>query len=150
MISTFPSPVISAIAGGSLQINGRSPYYTPYGPLYPIVNDELPIDNAINQPLNPELSMYVYDYQHDSMSITFMTNASSSWDVLGSPQIGGNGTYIQATTVFDDYSTKYWWSVNCTDGIHWTNKTFILNTEPEPIRNVSDEPEPKIELEDNV
>ena len=40
-----------------------------------------------------------------------------------------NNTIIRQTNSnFSDYETKYWWSVNLTDGVNWFNKTYHFTT----------------------
>jgi hypothetical protein len=106
-------------------------------PQAPIVTDEFPYDNMLSVGLNPMLSINVSDLQGDNLEIKFMTNASESWSLIGTMQSGGNDTYTQSTTVFDEYNTDYWWSVNVSDsGGHWTNETYVFTTEMVPIVNL--------------
>ena len=37
---------------------------------------------------------------------------------------GGAVIIYQTNSNFSSYSTKYYWSLNLTDGIHWTNVTY--------------------------
>ncbi|HDO19540.1 MAG TPA: DUF2341 domain-containing protein, partial [Thermoplasmatales archaeon] len=121
----------SFVSVGHEAFNSKAPYLT----------DPSPVDGALFENLNPTLSIYASDLQGDQMSIIFMTNESGSWQPIGSTHNGYNDTYTQSTTVFDEYDTRYWWSVNCTDGIYWSNKTFSFTTEPDlPI--LSDESPP--------
>jgi hypothetical protein len=62
------------------------------------------------------------------MDVYFRTNASGSWSDIDSNLSIPNGTYSQEYT-FNDYGRKYWWSVNCSDGIYWTNQTYCFTTE---------------------
>ncbi|RKX40932.1 MAG: hypothetical protein DRP23_01915, partial [Thermotogae bacterium] len=122
---------VSFVSIGHEAFNSKAPYLT----------DPSPVDGALFENLNPTLSIYASDLQGDQMSIIFMTNESGSWQPIGSTHNGYNDTYTQSTTVFDEYDTRYWWSVNCTDGIYWSNKTFSFTTEPDlPI--LSDESPP--------
>jgi len=44
-----------------------------------------------------------------------------------------NGTfYGNDTSWVDGYNTKYWWSINATDGSIWTNSTYSFTTENNP------------------
>ena len=97
-------------------MRGRSPYYTPYGPLIPIVKNEAPTNRSSNQQTNPTLSVYVYDYQNDSMNISFRTNASTGvWHTIKSYVNKYYGTYTASTTAMNASATTYWWSVIVTD-----------------------------------
>jgi hypothetical protein len=62
------------------------------------------------------------------MNIYFRTNASGIWNDIGSNSSVYDGTYSQISSNMDDYATKYWWSVNCTDEIGWTNQTYYFTT----------------------
>jgi len=96
---------------------------------YPVLSSVYPGNNSVGIPLNPTLSVFVEDQQSDELSVSFMTNKSGSWQQIGSTQTGYNNTYIQSTTMFNTFNTKYWWSVNSSDDAgHWTNKTFCFTT----------------------
>ena len=92
----------------------------------PYVINEIPQHQSGNVGLNPILSVQIYDTQN--MDITFRTNASGSWQDIGSNLSVGNGTYSQITNNIDSYDSVYWWSVNVTDGEYWTNNTYWFIT----------------------
>jgi hypothetical protein len=64
------------------------------------------------------------------MNITWKTNASGSWAVIGTNTSIGNNTYHCATTgLMDSYNTHYYWRVEVNDGHgHWNNKTYSFTT----------------------
>ena len=64
------------------------------------------------------------------MDVFFRTNASGSWETIGSNLSVTNGTYTQRNTSMDSLYTKYYWSVNATDigSGNWTNQTFSFTT----------------------
>jgi hypothetical protein len=78
------------------------------------------------------LSITVNDRDNDSMNITFLTNASGSWSMIGTNNSQQNGTYTQSYS-FDEYETCYWWRVTCFDDKGWTNETYSLTTREAPI-----------------
>ncbi|MFE3846247.1 DUF2341 domain-containing protein, partial [Thermoplasmatota archaeon] len=96
----------------------------------PILSNSVPINGAVNQPVNPVLSIDVVDPQGDLENVSFRTNASGSWSLIGfnasSPL--ANGTYSQIPSNMDTYDKMYWWSVNATDGINWANMTYYFTT----------------------
>jgi len=130
-VAPAPVPRVSSQFMFNSQHRGRSPYYTPYGPLSPVVKNEMPFDGAMSQALNPTLSVYIYSYQDNLMDITFRTNASTEvWHDIKSEFNVQDGTYTAITTDMDSSGTTYWWSVNTTDigtGM-WTNKTYSFTT----------------------
>jgi len=94
--------------------------------------DERPSNGAIGVGLNPVLSIQMYNAQEKQMTFSFRTNSSGSWQDLGT-YAGGNGAYSQPTAVMNQYHSTYWWSVNATDGTHWTNTTYHFATQSIPL-----------------
>jgi len=97
-------------------------------PVAPSLSSPVPSDGATGQSLNPRLSIIVNDTNTDAMDITFRTNATGSWGDIGSNNSVYNGTYAQTNSSMDGSNTKYWWSVNVTDGSFWTNQTYSFTT----------------------
>jgi hypothetical protein len=75
----------------------------------PFISDHYPLDGQTTLVYNPTLSVTVMDPNGMDMDVSFYTNASGSWQQVGSTQHGGNGTYNQATTTLNQYSTTYYW-----------------------------------------
>ncbi|HWR26850.1 MAG TPA: DUF2341 domain-containing protein, partial [Candidatus Thermoplasmatota archaeon] len=98
----------------------------------PVITSSTPVDGTSFVKLNPTLAITINDPDGDTMNISFKTNATGSWSVIGSNLSIGNGTYQQTPTTMNSYHTKYYWSVNVNDGPKWTNKTYWFKTEPEP------------------
>jgi hypothetical protein len=95
------------------------------------LKDEFPRRNSVNQPLNPTLSIDVYNYQGESMTVTFSTNATGTWQVIGT-YTGGNGIYSHPTTNMNSPNMTYWWSANVTDGYTWNKVTYKFTTTETP------------------
>ena len=101
----------------------------------PVVSNEIPHDGATGITLNPTLSITVHDYQGDTMEIAFWTNDTGSWQQIGTTQTGGNGTYTQATTMFNTYDTLFSWKIEVTDPSGsgtTTRETYQFRTQVEP------------------
>ena len=79
-----PAPTPRALSQFNFysQHRGRSPYYTEFGPLAPVVQNEYPVDNSFGQVLNPLLSVYVFDYQGGFVNVSFRTNASAGLSLI--------------------------------------------------------------------
>ena len=92
-----------------------------------------PANDADNQDLNPQLSIYAFDYDDatQDMNVSFYTNESGSWVLIGYNASSSNGTYRQTPTNFDEWGTRYYWSVNITDSINWDNETYFFDTDPD-------------------
>ncbi|MFA5101701.1 MAG: DUF2341 domain-containing protein, partial [Candidatus Thermoplasmatota archaeon] len=111
------------------QHRGRAPYYVAYGPLEPLALNEYPPHEETNVPNNPELSVYIYDYQHDLMTIAFETNTSGSWRAIRTYANVHEGTYTAATTGMTAPNKKYWWRITIIDATGDTTvKTFQFKT----------------------
>lgn len=95
----------------------------------PVQSGEVPADSSTNIPLLPSLYVLCTDVDNDSMNATWYSNSSGSWLPFGSNSSFSNNTNIsQTNSNFSAYSTTYWWSVNITDGISWTNETYSFTT----------------------
>jgi hypothetical protein len=94
----------------------------------PTFSNSYPANGATDVELTPTLRTTVNDPEGDTMNITFRTNATGTWGDIGSNNSVYNGTYYQTNSSMNSYSTKYWWSVNCTDGNSWTNETYYFTT----------------------
>ena len=75
-----------------------------------------------------ELSKNEIDFDLDNLNVSFYTNATGQWNVIGLNKNATNFNYNQSNSFFDSYSTKYWWSVNCTDYYDWINSTYQFRT----------------------
>lgn len=98
----------------------------------PTQSNPSPSNGATGQDLNPRLSITVNDENTDSMDVTFRTNATGYWGDIGSNNSVYNGTYSQINDSMNSGNTKYWWSVNVTDGIDWINETYHFTTTASP------------------
>jgi hypothetical protein len=118
-----PSPRALSQFNFYSQLRGRAPYYVPYGPLKPLAMNENPTNGQTNIPNNPQLSVYIYDYQQDLMTITFETNASTGvWHTLKTYSNIHDGTYTASTTGMNVPLKMYWWRITVTDS---TGKSTI-------------------------
>jgi len=107
--------------------------------IIPEVYNETPENASANQIINPLLSITISDLDNDPMNITFWTNATGTWNIIGYNYSSSNGAYQQNTSCFNNYLTLYWWSANCTDGQVWDNKTYRFTTKANQEPVVSDE-----------
>jgi hypothetical protein len=94
----------------------------------PILITEIPTNGTIGQLLNPKLSITVDHPLNKTMNLTFRTNATGTWFTIGYNYSIPSGTYSTIPTAMNQNNAKYWWTVNCSDGIFWTNKTFYFTT----------------------
>jgi len=110
----------------------------------PTVSNPYPSDGATEVPINfVHFNITVNDLDGDNMNITWRTNCSPGFGAVGEwqtfnttygagePPVGViAGTYYAYNTSFVNMSgTKYWWSVNVSDGNGgWTNNTYNFTT----------------------
>jgi hypothetical protein len=99
----------------------------------PVQSSPSPSDGATGQNLNPTLSITVGDANLDAMNVTFWTNVTGSWGLIGYNDSVYNGTYSQTNDSMNIYGTTYWWSVNVTDYTAWTNATYSFTTSLAPL-----------------
>ena len=97
------------------------------------ISHETPVDGAINVGLFPTLKAQ-FANTRGSMNITFSSNATGSWQVIGNFQNVGTGYYSVDTTNIDMYQKKYWWKVDAEDAVHGKSesKTYSFTTGSEP------------------
>jgi len=109
----------------------------PSGNNNPTVSNPYPSDGATEIPINfVHFNITVNDLDGDNMNITWRTNcspgfgATGEWHTLNTTSNVGNGTYYAYNTSFVNQSgTKYWWSVNVSDGNGgWLNTTYDFTT----------------------
>ena len=111
----------------------------------PIIYDIIPADNEIDVIRSPYFSCKVEDPQNDVVRLTYRTNATGEWSDIyhfDKPRSDYDGFkyYFNSRDThnsywfpfMNDFDTKYYYSINATDGIHWTNQTFTFRTHPEP------------------
>lgn len=93
----------------------------------PVVSDPFPIDGdefVARPPSYFEITVFDPNPE-DVLNITWRTNQSGTWETFNQSTDVGNGPNQTTNTSWvTSYNLKYYWSVNVTDGTHWTNKTF--------------------------
>ena len=94
----------------------------------PVNSNPSPTNGATGTSLTPTLSITINDPDGDTMLYTFRTNATGTWGDIASDDNKANGTYSTSNASMNSYSTKYWWSVNTTDGTAWDNDTYYFTT----------------------
>ncbi len=88
--------------------------YTGNNP--PVISAPSPVDNSENVSLTPMLSINVSDPEGDSMTISWLSNSSGSWQVFGTNSSVGNGTYYQIMSNASENGQWWYWKVNVSDG----------------------------------
>ncbi len=97
----------------------------------PSLSNQYPENNSTEIDLQPVCNITVSDPDSNTLDVYFYEN-TSGWTQR---QVNSS---IDLTTpknvVWNNYSnannpgTKYWWSVNATDGKLWTNNTYCFTT----------------------
>ncbi len=102
----------------------------------PTVNGEQPVNQSTNIGIVPELNVTISDKDSSECNVTWRSNSSGIWQDFGynnSINTGLSSQNIsQINLNFSEYSTTYYWSINCSDGNSWTNETYMFTTEEEP------------------
>jgi len=95
----------------------------------PTASGESPANNSDGSVLQPTLSVTCSDSSGDIITAYWYSNSSGSWVQFGVNNSVSSGTTIsQTNNNFSSYGTRYWWSVNLTDGDLWNNYTFNFKT----------------------
>jgi len=93
----------------------------------PTQSNPYPSDDATGVETTPQLNITCNDGNGETMSINWSSNSSGSWVLFGYNQ-STNGTFYQDNSNFSSQGTKYYWSVNATDGVYWSNETYSFTT----------------------
>jgi major membrane immunogen (membrane-anchored lipoprotein) len=107
----------------------------------PLVYGEGPVNNSENSKTVPILNVTVNDPNKDLLDVFWYSNTSGSW-ILFATNVSIDPTnnpvnISQKNSNFSKYTTKYWWSVNVTDGTDWVNNTYCFTTMENSIPTVS-------------
>jgi hypothetical protein len=94
----------------------------------PVISNPYPINGSIGISITPLLNITVADPDGNSMSITWLSNStgfnsSGSWQVFGTNNSVGNGTYHQTMANASVNGMWWYWKVNVTDGINYTESS---------------------------
>ncbi|MCJ7571782.1 MAG: hypothetical protein MUO82_07895, partial [Candidatus Thermoplasmatota archaeon] len=94
--------------------------YLQYASAEPIISNPYPENDAIDVPLNPRLSIDIYDGQDDIVNVTFESYSNGNWVLIvdpdqPNPTEGKSGTFSINTTKFNQYNTTYIWRVSAFD-----------------------------------
>ncbi|MFO7678346.1 MAG: DNRLRE domain-containing protein [Thermoplasmatota archaeon] len=83
----------------------------------PVISDIYPVDGAQSVELDTILAITLSDAEGDLMDLTWYSNASGSWGLIGSNMSIGDGTYYCDTFPYTSgYETTFYWNVSVTDG----------------------------------
>jgi len=97
----------------------------------PTISNEGPINESTGIPLTPTLNISVNDANSDTMTISWYSNSSGSWQLFGVNSSVVNGTYHHKNNNFSSTNTKYWWNVSVNDGKEVnTSSIYHFTTRP--------------------
>ncbi|HWR27616.1 MAG TPA: hypothetical protein VN377_04170, partial [Candidatus Thermoplasmatota archaeon] len=94
----------------------------------PMIHNESPTNRSWGVPLRPQMNITVDNPDGSSMTISWSSNSSGSWQVFGTNSSIGNGTYRQRNNNFSNNNTKYWWKIFVTDGTDSNTSLFYFST----------------------
>jgi hypothetical protein len=107
--------------------------YQPYTNQAPVQSNPQPSNQSSCVDTTPQLRITVSDPNGDTMNLTWWSNSSGTWHTFGTNLSVGNGTYRQTNTNFSQFNTRYYWSVNLSDGNGgWSNHTYFFVTKAQP------------------
>jgi hypothetical protein len=94
---------------------GAAVYEPLSGPLNPVIKEIMPVNTAINTPLNPELSARVVDFRYDLLDVEISTNVSGEWEVVASFNDEENRWFSYQPENMNEFDTTYYWKVRAVD-----------------------------------
>ena len=98
----------------------------------PTQTGENPSNGSSGISLTPVLNITVDDVDDGSLAASWYSNSSGSWALFATntsiDTSSGSVNIVQTNSNFSSNSTTCWWSVNLTDGTHWTNATYHFTT----------------------
>ncbi|MBU0497641.1 MAG: DUF2341 domain-containing protein [Candidatus Thermoplasmatota archaeon] len=98
----------------------------------PTITGEIPSNGSIDISPTPTLNVTVDDADDDTLTAYWCSNSSGSWVLFATNSSvdtsSGSVNIIQTNSNFSNYSVRYYWSVNLTDGTNWRNETYHFNT----------------------
>jgi hypothetical protein len=96
----------------------------------PTITNEVPTNGSTDISISPQMRITINDAEGDSMSITWYSNSSGSWQIFDTNNSVGNGTYYQTNSNFSGFSTIYYWNVSVSTVTGTNNSdTFYFSTE---------------------
>jgi len=102
-----------------------------YNPL-PTQHDEGPANSSTSINITPQLNVTVDDIDDETLTAYWISNSSGSWMVFGANNSidtsSGAENIKQTNSNFSDWGATYWWSVNVTDDVSWSNVTYHFTT----------------------
>lgn len=127
--SAFPNP----FDGVETANKNMSAYvtYVESGNNAPTQSGESPVNGSTGISLTPNLFVVCNDTDGDTMNATWWSNSSGSWVqfAVANTSISSDTNITQTNSNFSNYNTKYWWSVNLSDGMGgWNNETYSFTT----------------------
>lgn len=105
----------------------------------PTLLNESPTNGSTDASLGSYLSVEISDPEGDGTTFYFYSNASGAWVEYANSSCGncswGINTFVY--DLFENLSTLYYWSINCTDGTDWTNETYHFTTRGNTVPSIS-------------
>jgi hypothetical protein len=102
----------------------------------PMLINEGPTNRSWGVALRPQLNITVSNPDGVSMTISWSSNSSGSWQLFGINSSVSNGTYHQRNNNFSSNSTRYWWKVIVTDGTDTNASVYYFST-PDYVKPLS-------------
>jgi hypothetical protein len=99
----------------------------------PIISNEYPTNNSTQINIQPLCHIDVFDVDGDNLTIYWYENSTGSWVLRRTDyNVTANSTVYWSFMQANQYSTTYYWMVNVTDSIYYTNAIFNFTTKPKP------------------
>ena len=94
----------------------------------PTITNPGPANESRGITIKPQMNITVNNLDGNSMTISWYSNSSGSWQLFGTNSSISNGTYHQRNNNFSSNNTKYWWKVIVTDGTDMNTSWYYFST----------------------
>jgi hypothetical protein len=95
---------------------GAPVFYDLPGPAAPLVTNATPMNGSVNVSANPQLKVFVRDYQNERFNVSFQIYHGFTWKQLAKYTNVTNGSFSSNTTPYvTNPETEYKWRVIVTD-----------------------------------
>ena len=95
-----------------------------------------PTNGATGTCIPTRLYVICNDQDSQTMTATWTSNSSGTWQTFATNSSISSGTNITQTNQnFTNQGTVYYWSISLTDGCNWTNTTYSFTTNNAPTQS---------------
>jgi len=108
----------SFVTVGGEEMEGRSIFISDIDPAN--AEEDVELTPVVSATINSSIGV--------NMDVYWRSNSSGTWQTFGTNKTITNGSYQQEMLNVTSDDTTYWWSLNVTDGLIWSNTSYSFDT----------------------